>query len=43
VSDFTSVAIFLIDSTNCGTDFFVSDFSMAARTTRHSFAPPSRF
>lgn len=41
VSVFTSVAIFLIDSINCGIDFFVSDFSTAIRTTKQSVASPS--
>ena len=42
-SDFTSVAIFLIDSTNSGTDFLESPFSTAIIMTRHSFDSPSSF
>lgn len=41
-SVFTSAAIFFIDSTNSGTDFFESPFSIAVRTTRQSFDSPSR-
>ena len=38
----TSLAIFFIEFTNSVVVFFESSFSIAVRTTRHSFDLPSR-